>query len=57
MKGTLKKFKEDVIELLWKYDVSVLDFVTMVRKDEFWIDIKKPNKKLLKALNKISTKV
>ncbi len=46
-----EKFKEELIELLYKYDLSVLNFIKIVKKDEFWID-GKPNKKLQKEIDK-----
>ena len=44
------KFKEELIELLWKYNLSVANFLKMVNKVRFWIDMKKPSKKLLDAI-------
>jgi len=44
------KFKEELIELLWKYDLSVANFLKMANKERFWIGVKKPSKKLLDAI-------
>ena len=46
------RFKEELIELLWKYQIEVSAFLNMVNKDEFWIDMKKPNKKLQNLIDK-----
>ena len=31
------KFRAELVELLYKYDLNVVDFVGMVRNDEFWL--------------------
>jgi len=46
------RFKEELIKLLWKYQIEVSAFLNMVNKDEFWIDMKKPNKKLQNLIDK-----
>ena len=45
-----QKFKDEIIELLHKYQLPVERFLKMVNDDSFWIT-KKPNKKLQKVID------
>ena len=45
-----KKFKEELINLLWKHQLNVANFLKLVNSDDFWID-KNPSKKLQKAID------
>lgn len=45
------KFKEELTELLWNYNLSVSRFLKEVNKETFWVD-KISNNKLKKLLDK-----
>lgn len=44
-----KKFRDDLIELLYDYDLSVANFLKKVNNNWFWVD-KTSNKKLIKLI-------
>lgn len=45
-----EEFKKELIDLLWKYQLSVSDFLNIVNKENAWIYVNK-SKKLLNAIN------